>query len=89
MIKIGDLVYFIESFDEIHWYAGRFKPTRPKCPIKYKVIHIDKLNDGSLMYQTKHGHFHESWIDKKVFITESEARDNFKEHINYIDREIT
>lgn len=29
------------------------------------------------MYQTRRGHFHESWIGEVVFLTEEEAEVNF------------
>jgi len=73
----------ILSFEEIRWRNGRFLPTRPKQPIRYKVVHISKLDDGSLMYQTRRGHFHESWIGEVVFLTEEDAKDKFNKRYEY------
>ena len=83
--KIGDKVYFIESFREIYWpFYYKSPPKKRKHPLEKKIVQVVSTRDGQTLYQVKDGHFAESWIDKLVFNTKAEAENAIKNNFQEI-----
>lgn len=71
MFKVGDKVYFIQSFDEIY-PKDKNRPIKTKHPMEKKITQIVVDKEGVVTYQVKGGHFSNNWINVFVF-TSSEA----------------
>lgn len=86
IVSLFDDVYFTESLEEIKWRPNQPKPSRPAHPIKHTVVAIQRLDNGTFLYHTDLGYFHESWIGNRVFLTKEEAETNFPDTIDYSTR---
>jgi hypothetical protein len=75
--QVGDFVWFTHSLRQIYYRSRMFRSDPLMRPLRLKIIQIVETKNG-ILYQTKHGHFHESLVSESEFRTEKEAIDKMK-----------